>query len=58
MIGKVTMEFQPSQAVFRRNSRDQHEAQHHREQKIEKIVAGIDGGDTDRHSKEQELNAL
>ena len=26
--------------------------------KIEKIVAGIDGSDTDRQGKEQELNAL
>jgi hypothetical protein len=58
MIGEMTVEFQPPQGVFRHNSRDQNEAQHHREQKIEEIVAGIDGGDADRQSKKQELNPL
>ena len=58
MIGKMTMEFQPTQAVFRHNSRKQNEAQHHREQKIEEIVASIDGCDADRQGKQQELNAL
>jgi hypothetical protein len=44
--------------VFRHNSRDQNEAQHHREQKVEEVVAGIDRCDADRESKKQKLNAL
>jgi hypothetical protein len=58
MIGKMTMEFQPPQAVLRHNSRSQNQTQHHRKQKIEEIVAGIDRSDADRQSKKQELNAL
>lgn len=54
-VRQMTAKFKSSQAVFRRNARDQDEAQHHGQKEIKQIVPCINGRNTDRQREDQKL---
>ncbi len=51
-LGQMAVKFQPSQAIFRHNSRYQDETQHHGQNQIKEIVPGIDGSNPNGKGKE------
>ncbi|MCC2641217.1 MAG: hypothetical protein K0S45_1630 [Nitrospira sp.] len=53
IVRDVAMEFQPAQALLRKQSRQDNQAQHHGEQQVEEIVAGIDCCDSNGQRKQQ-----
>src|SRR5262245_59720248 len=57
-IGYMAVEIKSTQTVFGEKAGDHYDAQHHCEQEIEQIVAGVDGCDPDAKREQQEARAF
>ena len=53
-IGYMSTKFQSPKAVFREQSGDHNKAEHHCEEQVKQIVAGVDGGEPDPECEEKE----
>ena len=58
IVRKVTMEIQSPYTLFRQQSGQHDQTQHHGQQQVEQIIAGIDGGDPNRQGQQQEAGAF
>jgi len=52
-IGHMPMELQPSETALGEQTGDDDQAEHHREEQIKQIVAGIDGCEPDPEREEK-----
>ncbi len=54
----MPVKLQSAQTLLGEQTRDHHQAQHHRQQQIEQIIACVDGGHTDPDAEQEKACAL
>jgi hypothetical protein len=54
----VAVKIEPAQTVLGKKSGDHHKPEHHRQEQVKEIVAGVDGCYTDAHGEEQEAETF
>lgn len=58
VVREVPMDVQSPHTLFRQQPGQYDQAQHHGQQEVEQIIAGVDGGDPDGQGQQQETDAF